>query len=48
MTYTQGIALGVVLIIGYGGWLLTAIYLYRTRLEKRKLEDKIKATLGKE
>lgn len=43
MTFTQGLAVGVLLIIGYGGWLLTSIFLYRTRLENRELEKKVKS-----
>jgi uncharacterized membrane protein YciS (DUF1049 family) len=42
MTSEQGIVIGIVLIIGYVGWLLTSIFLYRIRLKNRELEKRVK------
>ena len=42
MSSEQGIAIAVVLLIGYVGWLLTSITLYKTRKKNRELEQKIK------
>jgi len=41
MTTEQGIAIGIVLIIGYVGWLVTAIILYRARIKNRELEKRV-------
>jgi hypothetical protein len=47
MTSEQGMALGLIVVIGYGAWLLTALLLYRTRRKVHDLEAKIR-TLERE
>jgi len=47
VTTQQGLALGLLLLIGYGGWFIASICLYLTRKKNNELENKIR-TLDKE
>ncbi len=46
MTSEQGIAIGLVVIIGYIGWLEASIVLYRANKNIEKLKNKIKTLEG--
>ncbi len=43
MILERGITIGLVVMIGYIGWLVTCIFLYCERRKKNKFEEKIKS-----